>query len=259
LSGLEKRKFCNNYLYPPAAITAMDIAEGMRIVGLGLYLERQNTLVISDVHIGFEEALNKQGILVPRFQFRDTLQRMKGIFVQLPKLGDIIISGDVKHEFGTISEQEWRETLQFLDFLAEHCRQVILVKGNHDTILGPIAKKRSVVIADHYCVGSVYVHHGHVIPDDADIKEANAVIIGHEHPAVSIRDGSRVETFKCFLKGNWRGKTLIVLPSMNAVTTGTDVLKEEILSPFLKQKLGDFEVFVADDTAYYFGKVRDLK
>ncbi|MBD3309929.1 hypothetical protein GF351_01785 [Candidatus Woesearchaeota archaeon] len=41
---------------------------------------------------------------------------------------------------------------------------------------------------------------------------------------------------------------------------GTDVLSEKALSPFLKQKLGDFEVFVpAEGAVYRFGSLKGLK
>ena len=231
-----------------------------RSVGLGLYLEKENTLIISDVHIGYEEALNKQGIFIPRLQFRKTMKRIHDIFSFFPnKFKEIIISGDLKHEFGTISAQEWRETLKFLDELAKHCERVVLVKGNHDTVLGPIAAKRDVLIVDHYVISNYYIHHGHFIPDDEDFKNASILIIGHEHPAVAIASEGRVEVFKCFLCGTWKEKKLLVLPSFNAVTEGTDVLKDELLSPFLHQKLDAFDVFIAADKTYSFGKIKNLR
>ena len=58
----------------------------------------------------------------------------------------------MKHEFGTISEQEWRDALKLLDYFGQHCDEIILIKGNHDTILGPIAKKRNVKVLDHFVI-----------------------------------------------------------------------------------------------------------
>ena len=96
-----------------------------------LYLEKQKILIIADIHIGYEEALNKQGILVPRTSFKDIVKRFEKIIKQIGKPNKIIINGDIKHEFGTISETEWRHTLRFLDLLAKHSKEVILIKGNH--------------------------------------------------------------------------------------------------------------------------------
>ena len=130
----------------------MIILKGIEIVDLALYFG--STLVIADVHIGYEEALNKQGVLVPRLQLEEIVKRMNGIFNVLKgkKIDRIIVNGDLKHEFGAISEQEWRNTLKFLDLLAKHCDEIILVKGNHDTILGPIARKRNVEVVGHYLI-----------------------------------------------------------------------------------------------------------
>lgn len=234
----------------------MEISRNIKIIDLGLKIGK--TLVIADLHIGFEEALNKQGILVPRFQFRDVYERIEKI-LKKARPDIVVVNGDIKHEFGKISEQEWRETLKVLDLLLQNCRKVILVKGNHDTILGPIAKKRDVGVVDKYEVdnGKILIVHG-----DKGIKlprKTKVIIIGHEHPAVSIREGPRAEVFKCFLKGEYKGRELIVMPSFNLVTEGTDILKEQLLSPFLKQKLDDFEVYVAGDKVYDFGRIKDMK
>ena len=237
----------------------MKITNSIEIIDLALYFD--STLVIADIHIGYEEVLNKKGILVPRTQFEEMAARLGKIFDRLNsrKIERIIINGDLKHEFGTISEQEWRNVLKFLDLLAKHCNDILLVKGNHDTVLGPIAKKRNVKIMDNIIIGNVLVTHGDKIPANEVLKKASAIIIGHEHPAISLREGPRVEQFKCFLKGGYKGKDLIVQPSLNTIIEGTNILRDDILSPFLKQNLDDFEVFVVEDKVYGFGKLRRLR
>ncbi|MBI2575164.1 metallophosphoesterase [Candidatus Woesearchaeota archaeon] len=259
----------------------MNISEGIKIVDLALYLERHKTLVIGDVHLGFEEAMNRQGVLLPRFQYRDTVERLGRVFDEVgraygdrdrdrglgnggsgKKLKAVVVNGDLKHEFGVISEQEWRDVLKFLDLLLQRAEKVVLIKGNHDIILSPIARKRNIEVQDHYFLeapGSIYISHGHKIPEDADFRKAKTIIMGNEHPAVTIRDGARAELFKCFLKGKWKGRELIAMPSFNQVTIGTDVLKEKFISPFLKGRLDGFEVFVVDDRTYRFGKLGNLK
>jgi len=230
----------------------MEISKNIEIIDLCLYLKKEKVLVIADTHIGYEESLNKQGVLIPRFQFKEVIKRLEKVFSRV-KVDKVVMNGDIKHEFGTISEQEWRHTLMLLDFLKRYCNEVILVKGNHDTILGPIARKRDVKVVDEYMVGDVLVVHGDKIP--SKLKGVKTIIIGHEHPAVSIKEGVRSELFKCFLKGKFGRGVLIVQPSFNLVTEGTDVLKESLLSPFLKQELSDFEVFIVGDKVYDFGKL----
>ena len=293
----------------------MKLSNDIELVDLALYTN--NILVVSDFHIGFEEALNKQGLLVPRFQFPEIIKKLDNIFLKLKgKIIDkIVICGDLKHEFGTISEQEWRHTLQLLDYFGKRCNEVVLIKGNHDTILGPIAKKRDVKVLDYYVIGPINKEtptqksidhsinkfstndfnnkkeliknqskiiniakkslknliqknkkqsgrilclHGDKIPNKELLKDVSTIIIGHEHPAVSIKEGPRAELFKAFLIGKWKDKRIIVLPSFNLVVEGTDVLKERSLSPFLKGSLGNFNVVVVGDKLYEFGKIKDL-
>jgi putative SbcD/Mre11-related phosphoesterase len=307
----------------------MKILNDFELIDLALYTNK--TLVVSDFHIGYEEALNKQGILVPRFQFSEIIKRLDSIFKKLKnkKIETVVVNGDLKHEFGTISEQEWRHTLRLLDYFGERCNNIVLIRGNHDTVLGPIAEKRNVKVLDYYLICSneeissndfnyedsinkneaplkkisvnsksskqisikdpwtkkiatnklkttgikneslknkanknfknkknkILCLHGDKIPDKDLLKGVSTIIIGHEHPAVSIHEGARSELFKCFLIGSWRRKNIIVLPSFNLVTEGTDILKEKALSPFLKN-LKDFEVVVVADRLYGFGRVR---
>ncbi len=257
----------------------MEILPKIEIVDLALYLD--STLVIADIHIGYEEALNKQGVLVPRLQFNEMTERMNNIFEALKnkKIERIIVNGDLKHEFGTISEQEWRNTLKFIDLLAKRCNEVILIKGNHDNILGPIAKKRNVKVVDYFVVDPIteksntgkssiksplkikktLIIHGNKIPAKEVLRDISTVIIGHEHPAVSLKEGPRVEQFKCFLKGSYRGRTLVVQPSFNTLIEGTNLLRDRILSPFLKQNIGNFDVYVVEDKIYEFGKLKGLR
>ena len=237
----------------------MKIFPNIEITDLALYFD--SVLVISDVHIGYEESLNKQGILVPRIQFDEIIKRMENIFsiLQNKSIEKIIVNGDLKHEFGTISEQEWRNTLKFLDLLAKHCDETILIKGNHDSILGPIARKRNVKIVENIKISNMLVLHGDKIPDKNILEGISTIIIGHEHPAISLKDGSKTEKYKCFLKGRYKGKNLIVQPSLNSMVQGTDILKDEILSPFLKQNLDNFEVYIVEDKIYNFGKLKKLR
>jgi len=230
----------------------MKIYPGIEIIDLGLYLSKHKILVLSDFHIGYEEELNKKGVMVPRVQYKDLIDRLELIFARVkPEL--IIINGDLKHEFGAISKQEWKETIRLLDYL-ERKGKLVLIKGNHDTILEPIAEKRDIKIVDELFVDDIQIIHGHKIPE----KLGEIIIIGHEHPAIKIRSDVRAEKYKCFLKGTYKRKTLIVQPSFNLLLEGTDITSEGKLSPFLKQNLDNFEVFVVDKKIYDFGKLKNI-
>ena len=252
----------------------MNILPGIKIIDLALYLEKQKTVIIGDLHLGYEEMLNKKGILVPNFQYEKIIEHLDFIFSKC-YAKKVIIAGDLKHEFGTITEQEWREVLNFLDYLSKKAGNIILIKGNHDTIIGPLAGKKNIKIYDNYYFEKekIYLAHGHKIPGDLNFLNSRTVIIGHEHPAISLRDETRAEKIKCFLKGNFGDKNLIVIPSFNFLTQGTDILSEGTISPFLsrrrniaisnclflKQNLEDFEVYAVEEKeVLYFGKLKNL-
>jgi len=93
-------------------------------------------------------------------------------------------------------------------------------------------------------------------PKNSQSEFFRTIIIAHEHPAVSLKEDMRIEKFKCFLKGKWKRKNLIVQPSFLQVTEGTDILKEKLLSPFLTN-INNFEIFVIEDKVYRFGKVKN--
>ena len=228
----------------------MEIYENLEIVDLAL--KYKSILIIGDLQLGYESYLNSKGILEPRFQFKELKERLNKILDKV-KIKKIIFNGDIKHEFGNISEQEWREVLALIDFLPKNL-EIIFVKGNHDTFLSPIAKKRNVKLVDYYNVDNISIMHGDkIIPD-----LRKTLIIGHEHPAVSFKE-RRDELFKCFIKGKWKSHTLIVMPSFNSFNPGSDVQKSKHLSPFLQGNLKDFEVYAVEDKVYYFGKIKDLK
>ena len=232
----------------------MEILHGIGIIDLALFIKKEKILIIGDLHIGLEEAYNKEGILIPRFQFPEIIKHLDKIFYKI-KPNITVINGDLKHEFGTISNQEWKHTLRLLDYLIGKKQEIILIRGNHDTILGPIADKRKIKILDFYNPNNdITITHGHKI-----LKNLNkTIIIGNEHPAISFKE-RKYEKFKCFLLGRWKSHNLIVIPSFNFVTEGTDITKEKLLSPYLKQDLNNFEVFIVEDKIYKFGKIKDIK
>lgn len=244
----------------------LQITQDIEIAGFALYIRSQKTLVLSDLQFGYEEMMNKQGVMMPRINFRQIKKELEKIFMKLKKEGKkiekIIVAGDLKHEFGIISEQEWKEVLAFFDLSKKHCKEIIVVKGNHDIVLGPIANWQNVRVEKEGVLlekPKIYITHGHKIFENADYKKAKTLIIGHDHPTVSLREGVKSEVYKCFLKGKYKGKQIIVMPSFNFVSLGSNILQEKLLSPFLQGNLSKFEVWLLEDKPYYFGKLTNLQ
>ncbi|MGM5485071.1 MAG: metallophosphoesterase [Nanobdellota archaeon] len=233
----------------------MEILPKMFIVDIGLYLKEHDALVITDLQLGYEGQMLSAGIFVPKFQLKDMKERLKKI-IKLVKPSKIIINGDFKHEFGRISREEWKESLDMIDFLEKNSEELILIEGNHDNIFEPIARKRKLEIKKELLLGSIFLTHGD--KEKPIPEEAKTIVIGHEHPALALRKMERVEKFKCFLKGRYNRYDLIVLPSFNPSTTGSDILSEKIMSPYIKD-LDNFQVYAVEDKIYPFGKVKDLQ
>jgi len=227
----------------------------LEIIKTSLYLKKEKVLVISDLHLGYEEMLMKSGVLLPKFQLNEILIQLEDILKQTGKLNKVVITGDIKHEFGTISEQEWREILKLFDFLQKNADEIVMIKGNHDIILEPIAEKRNIIVEQDFTLGDYFITHG----DEIKETKSKTIIIGHEHPAIVLREENRAEKFKCFLVGKYKKHTLIVLPSFNPLIEGTDILSGETLSPYLDQNLDNFSVYVVGDKSYYFDKLKRLR
>ena len=232
-------------------------------------------LVFGDLHIGFEEHIADQGIF-PRVQLKKIIEKLSGIFELLKKdkieIEKVIILGDLKHEFGGISDAEWRDTLDFLDFVSKNIKKdegdenIILIKGNHDNILGPIAKKRSVKLVDFYKYKQICFLHGNKLHGNC-FSDSKFLIMGHLHPAITLRDEYKKEKYKCFLKGKWKGKETYVLPSFSPISFGYDldsiedsIHKGEFL--IVKDKLlENFNVIIynsRENKEYDFGKLKKI-
>mgnify|MGYP001561850733 FL=1 len=237
---------------------------GFEFIDKALYLTKQKILVVADLHIGYEEALNKEGIFVPRTQFRELVCDLEKIFKQLKKekkkIEKIVVLGDLKHEFGEISQQEWRETKPILDLLKKKAKKVILIKGNHDTILEPIAKRKALGIRDFYIEDGICFLHGHKLFLECLDKKVKMLVVGHRHPAVVLADKYKKEKYKCFLFGKWKGKEIILMPSFFSFIIGSDILTNSNNNYlFISDKeLEKFEVYVVGDKVYRFGELRSL-
>lgn len=233
----------------------MEIAKGIEIIDLCLYIKKKRILIISDVHLGIEGEMQYKGVLVPKYHFKELMKRFEYVFSKV-KPEKIIILGDLKHEFGRISEQEWRELLRFFDYLSANSKKIILLKGNHDPFLGPIARKRNLEVVKEYQLNDILFVHGDYEPELK--KNIKTIIMGHEHPAITLREKTKNERYKCFLKGKYKGRELIVVPSLNLLVEGNDILQENFISPILKKQ--NYEIFIVEGNGVYsFGRMRKLK
>jgi len=237
--------------------------ENFKFIGKTLYFPEKKTLVLGDLHLGWEESLNEQGIFVPRRQFEETVKDLSKVFEEIEakekKIKEIVVLGDLKHEFGEISEQEWREVKEILEVFKRKAEKVVLVKGNHDTILGPIADRKELSVVDYYINEEICFMHGNKLFPECLDEKIKMLVLGHRHPAVVLSDKYKKEKYKCFMVGEWKNKKVVILPSFFPFIEGSEVANLEDNRMFIPEKeLRNFEVYVVGDEVYKFGKVKEI-
>ncbi|VVB82695.1 3',5'-cyclic adenosine monophosphate phosphodiesterase CpdA [uncultured archaeon] len=188
------------------------------LIGKTLFFPKKGILAIGDLHLGFEYQLQQSGILVPEMQIKEIKEELKKIFEEIEKrklkLKKIIFIGDLKHSFS----YQWREKNYFNDllkFLREYVKDenIILIKGNHDTIDYSFSDR----LKDYFIEGEIIFSHGHQLFPEILEKKIKTIVMGHLHPSIIISDnqGIKKEKYKCFLVGKFKQKNVIILPSFS--------------------------------------------
>jgi len=214
----------------------MEIFAGVEILCPypALYIREIETVVIADLHLGYEGIMAEQGIFIPKTQFTKQREMLNKI-AHMRKAERIVINGDVKHEFSETSYHEFREVSELFELLKRCFKEVHVVKGNHDNFIIYVTRRHGVALHEELTLGKYHFFHGHRMPHEA---EAEFWVMGHEHPAIALFDEIGVkEKVKCFLYGSARGKKLVVMPAFSPLAYGSEVNampKSELLSPFLR-------------------------
>jgi hypothetical protein len=239
------------------AVDPYKLSDDLWLCENAVFLPKAKTLVASDLQLGYEQQLRALGHNVHYEQLQRMLTLLESLIAQTGATR-LVIDGDLKHEFGRISAQERRDIIQLLSRLKDRV-EIIVVKGNHDTITKPLTDELGVRLVDSFGTDGFYCIHGHKEPDPKDpmFKAAHTIIIGHEHPAVTLHDGVRKERYKCFLVGSYKRKRLVVLPSLSTIVEGTDILKDGDFSPILRADSSN--VYVIADAIRPFGRVSALR
>jgi putative SbcD/Mre11-related phosphoesterase len=247
-------------------VPRLRLCKGLEIVGYGLYIGDLDALVVADTHIGYEEALAEQGVFIPPIQVSE-MRKTLAAMVEDAGASRLILLGDVKHEFGDVTRQEWRETTMLLDFLRKDLRlRVEVVRGNHDNYLIPILKRLEIPFHDPCLLEGGYLFfHGHKpLPVEGFREDVEYVLMGHEHPALALRDKLGVKIkLKALLEGTFLGKKVYVLPAFSPLMPGTEVnIERRLLSPLLRGvDLDVFRAYGVDVEAgiFDFGEIKYLK
>jgi putative SbcD/Mre11-related phosphoesterase len=208
---------------------SLEILPGVRVTNdRCLVLDDGPTVVLGDLHLGYEKALEEEGMYIPRFNtwsIRDALNRI--ICEYEPKR--IVLLGDIKHDFRR-TRLEGKEEVRYIVDLLMRAADVIVVKGNHDNFLQNILQETGLMAVDYVDMCGFRMEHGH---EDSGKRP---VIIGHEHPSVRISGAvSGGMKLQCFLHMKKEG--IIVIPPFSPLSMGSDLSltgPESFMSPACK-------------------------
>ena len=261
--------------------------------GLIITHDDASVLLISDIHLGFEETLaDDRGVQFPP-QHPVILERIENL-VKKYTISHLFIIGDVKHTILADSYYNWEILPEFMENLADIVETTV-VPGNHDGDLKALLP-RNVNITDVHGIvtgpkeSKIGLLHGHswLSPD---VLDAKMIVIGHNHPTIRrFRDASVPEigrssrrrfagTVPVVLKSKLdkncarraigvlevpsdNESVLITLPSFNELLSGVSINypKSEFQGPLFENQCANFlesEVFSIE--GIFLGSVKWLR
>lgn len=243
-----------------------------------LYFENTRTLIINDIHLGFESALTNEGVFLPNTNINLIIKQLELLSESLKskkcKVDKLIINGDLKHSFLDIDKNTIKELNLFFEKINESLspKEIIVIKGNHDTFLNVYFLKKKISFLDEFSFSllnefnrknfDVIITHGH---KKFDLKKNTIYILGHEHPAVGIRKGTTFEQYKCFLFGKINESYIILPPSFTNISVGSNIFKGVFLSPLMQNLykendmfIMDFDIIVNENSEFFAFKAKEL-
>jgi len=236
-----------------------------------MFISKQKTLVICDLHLGIEYEIFKSGITIPS-QTEKLEKRIENLIKQT-KAKHLIILGDVKHQVPNISWQEYKEIPKFL----EHFKgvKISIVKGNHDGDIERLARRDiDIYEPKGFRINDFVLTHGQAWPDKHELN-ASYLIMGHVHPAIEFWTESFRTIEPCWIRCKIDNEKLeekfgiktkfkqgIIMPAFNHIVGGMAFNSKDFepLGPLLKNEIFKWkksDVYLLDGT--YLGKLENLK
>ncbi|HVY01285.1 MAG TPA: metallophosphoesterase [Candidatus Nanoarchaeia archaeon] len=221
--------------------------------------KEKEILVVGDLHLGFESALNQAGIFINRYIFEEVEKSFDELFEFKDKFNEIVLLGDIKHTFGSILKEERQQFEKIIEKLEKRTEKLIITKGNHDVLINYLPKKDNLEIKDYYLSEEIAFLHGDRDFDLIKDKKIKTIVIGHLHPAIVLRDGVKSEKYKCFLEGKYKDKNFIICPSFISSNEGTDPRDYLTKLPW-PLELEEFKVIAVGNELenFEFGKLKEI-
>ena len=225
-----------------------------------LMLEGKNrSLVITDLHIGFESSLFGNNIFVGKnTTIQETINGIEEI-LEKTKADSLILLGDVKSSIKSISKNEWSEVPLFFKKMSEKV-ETILVPGNHDANIQKLVPDEvTLVSSTGVVIENILLTHGHTMPSE-NFSNVDRIIMGHLHPVFfqeeSVINGKRVwisiKADKQQIFSSTSGEVEVtIVPSFNKYFYSTHKKKyKKSISPILEKikKIKSAKIITLDGT-----------
>ncbi len=198
---------------------SIEILPGVRITNERcLILEGEGpTAVLGDLHLGYERAMEDEGMYIPRVNTGSVREGLNRILSKYEPR-HVVLLGDIKHDFRRSRYEASREIGSVIDLIAE-AAEVTVIRGNHDNFIQNVLSDFGLHARDHIDLAGFRLEHGHV---DSGRRP---VIIGHEHPSIRVPGiMSGGVKLQCFVHARREG--VIVLPPFSPFSSGRDLSAE---------------------------------
>ena len=175
-----------------------------------LWWEKENTLIVADLHLGKTGHFRKSGIAVPQDIYKADLQRLMAM-LYICKAEKLIIVGDLTHSsFNKELDMflKWRNDFSLL--------QIDLVKGNHDILQDDWYREAGIIVHENELSVKSFLFR-HEISKDVQHRPSGLpfTFTGHVHPAIVLKgQGRQSLKFPCF----YFTKTYCILPAFSRFT-----------------------------------------
>ncbi len=176
-----------------------------------IFLEKLNTLIFSDLHLGKSLSFANQGSLVPPFDLDETLLNLENIIKKFrPKR--LISLGDSFHENQSILNMK-RKYINIINNLLRKI-DITWIEGNHD----------SNVLFKNQLIGKFKNFHKlknfKFVHSKSEVNEVNIFeFSGHYHPKINLKLNGLNYAYKCFILT----ENFCILPSFGTYTGGLDI------------------------------------
>ena len=141
-----------------------------------LYWERENALVLSDLHIGKTAHFRRHGIPMPDDILQKDLERLEGLINQF-EVKKLLIVGDLFHAETNTDMRTFKIWLEQFQ-----CLNLVLIKGNHDRQSKKLMDDFNLMVVYELVLGPFTLIHERLENNDDAF-----IISGHTHPGVLVK------------------------------------------------------------------------